>query len=327
MSDLVSIIIPVYNLIDNLNYCVNSISNQTYENIEIILVDDGSVDGSSMLCDDLAQSNARIKVIHKSNAGVSAARNTGLKATTGDYIMFVDGDDIIAPNAVEILLKDIVEKNSILSGFGYKRIHDYNLKFEEPSDVLNTYDSEEVLCDLLIAKYIHIGVWAKLFVRSKIGNLRFIEGKGANEDKFFLFQYLMKNRGTVSQRPDELYGYYVREGSACNSPYSKMGLDVIYFSRRIVREVKEQKPDLINQAEYNDSFTHLSVLKSIIRSHKYRSEHKDFYRVKMNLLKLYGDKPLSFFGRYKYEIIALKISDYLYILCVYLFELLKKLRK
>ena len=320
----VSIIVPVYNLINNLSYCVNSISNQTYENIEIILVDDGSSDGSSELCNDLAGKDDRIKVIHKVNAGVSVARNTGLNAATGKYIMFVDGDDIISPNAITVLLEDMHKTDDcILSGFGYRYIDSYNHRFPDSLEAIKAYKSDEVIKGLMSGFYIYISSCCKLYNRDLIGDLRFIEGKGANEDKFFVFQYLMKNQGIVSQRPDELYGYYVREGSACNSPYSKRGLDVVYFSRRIVKEINEQKPELIVQAEYNDSITHLSVLKSIIRSHKYRSEHDDFYRVKMNLLKLYSDKPLSFFGRYKYEIMALKLSDYLYILCVYLFDMIK----
>ena len=122
---LVSIIIPVYQAKEYLNKCIESIISQTYSEWEIILVDDGSTDGSDFICDEYANKNNRIKVIHKSNGGVSSARNAGIEASIGDYIMFVDSDDYIAPMLCEDLVKyadDAVD--IVVSGF----IEDYGEK-------------------------------------------------------------------------------------------------------------------------------------------------------------------------------------------------------
>ena len=115
MSDLISVIVPVYNVEDYLDRCINSIINQTYKNLEIILVDDGSTDSSGRKCDDFALKDDRIKVLHKENGGVSSARNAGLDVATGDYIGFVDSDDTIESNMYELLFNNAIEYHTKVS--------------------------------------------------------------------------------------------------------------------------------------------------------------------------------------------------------------------
>ena len=115
--NLVSIVVPVYNAENYLTDCVDSIRAQSYQNIEILLVDDGSTDTSASLCDQLGQLDPRIRVIHNSNHGVSNARNTGLDQATGEYILFVDSDDTISPNLVRDNLEELVSDNSDISLF------------------------------------------------------------------------------------------------------------------------------------------------------------------------------------------------------------------
>lgn len=110
MDELISVIVPVYNVKNYLKQCVQSIVGQTYKNLEIILIDDGSTDGSGELCDILKKTDERIKVIHEENSGLSEARNTGLNAARGKYIGFVDSDDYIEPNMYDILIK-LCKKN------------------------------------------------------------------------------------------------------------------------------------------------------------------------------------------------------------------------
>lgn len=116
---LVSVIVPVYKVEDYLDKCVKSIVAQTYENLEIILVDDGSPDNCPSMCDSWAQKDSRIKVIHKENGGVSSARNSALDAAAGDYICFVDSDDFIEPNAVGYMLENIGDADVIQCSFSY----------------------------------------------------------------------------------------------------------------------------------------------------------------------------------------------------------------
>lgn len=111
----VSVIVPIYNVEKYLKKCIKSIIGQTYENIEIILVEDGSPDNSSEICDEFAKMDKRIKVIHKKNEGVSAARNSGLDVATGDYVCFVDGDDYVMPDYVEYMLKLAIDNKTDIS--------------------------------------------------------------------------------------------------------------------------------------------------------------------------------------------------------------------
>ena len=122
MNELISIIVPVYKVEPYLNKCVDSIINQTYKNIEIILVDDGSPDNCGKICDDYTKKDSRIKVIHKKNGGLSDARNYGIEASIGDYIMFVDSDDYISANMCEILLKTAKKYNADIINCNFEEV-------------------------------------------------------------------------------------------------------------------------------------------------------------------------------------------------------------
>ena len=112
MNETISIIIPVYNVEKYLNKCLNSVIEQTYKNIEVILIDDGSTDNSGKICDEYAKNDIRIKIIHQQNGGVSTARNNGLEHATGKYITFVDSDDYIEKEMIETMAKKIMKKNA-----------------------------------------------------------------------------------------------------------------------------------------------------------------------------------------------------------------------
>ena len=143
---LISIIVPVYNTEMYLDKCVTSLINQTYRNIEIILVDDGSTDNSGKMCDSYAQKDNRIKVIHQTNAEVGAARNVGLKNVSGQYIGFVDSDDYVEHDMYEVLLKTLLQNNvSIVScSYFYEKQSDFTIKEGNSSQVL-CYSSNEYI--------------------------------------------------------------------------------------------------------------------------------------------------------------------------------------
>ena len=124
MDKLISIIIPVYNVSKYLDKCVKSILLQTYSNLEIILVNDGSTDGSGVLCDELKKTDKRICVIHKPNGGLSDARNAGLDIATGDYIGFVDSDDYVEPDMFQILLENAMKYDADVSGCRYAEVYE-----------------------------------------------------------------------------------------------------------------------------------------------------------------------------------------------------------
>lgn len=179
----VSVIVPIYNVEKYIGKCILSIIEQTYKNIEIILVDDGSLDDSGNIADEYATRDNRIKVLHKTNAGVSAARNSGLDAATGDFVCFSDGDDYVMPNYVEHLLKlcltyhaDVAYTVDMYTTFHNEHIANNQVKVITPEDA-----TENILC-----YKIPIGVYSKLFNREFLvkNNIRFLEdvyiGEGFN---------------------------------------------------------------------------------------------------------------------------------------------------
>ena len=179
----VSVIVPIYNVEKYIGKCILSIIEQTYKNIEIILVDDGSLDDSGNIADEYATRDNRIKVLHKTNAGVSAARNSGLHAATGDFVCFSDGDDYVMPNYVEHLLKlcltyhaDVAYTVDMYTTFHNEHIANSQVKVITPEDA-----TENILC-----YKVPIGVYSKLFNREFLvkNNIRFLEdvyiGEGFN---------------------------------------------------------------------------------------------------------------------------------------------------
>ena len=130
MNPLISVIIPIYNVEKYLARCVDSIVNQTYKNLEIILVDDGSPDRCPQMCDDYVEKDSRIKVVHKNNGGLSDARNTGIAVATGEYISFIDSDDWIDLETYDLVLEKMLATNSQIGAFNLKSVSDSNFKTE-----------------------------------------------------------------------------------------------------------------------------------------------------------------------------------------------------
>lgn len=171
----VSVIIPVYNVERFLRRCIESVQNQGHVNLEIILVDDGSTDASGMICDACAEKDCRIKVIHKQNNGVSAARNSGMDIATGEYICFVDGDDYVMPDYVEYLLHLSIVHHTRIS-ISTEVYTSFDLK--QCRDTTELIYTGEQATEAILCYKLQIGVYNKLFERSflKEKNVRFIEG-------------------------------------------------------------------------------------------------------------------------------------------------------
>ena len=146
---LVSIIIPVYNVKEYLKECVESCITQSYDNIEIVLVDDGSTDGSGKICDEFSSKYERIKCIHKKNGGLSDARNYGIENSSGDYVMFVDSDDLISNNIVEELLTLIVDNRADVSVCGIAHFTDGTMPSYVSSSYIGIMSGEDALIDFL----------------------------------------------------------------------------------------------------------------------------------------------------------------------------------
>ena len=161
-NELVSIIVPVYNVEQYLEKCVNSIINQSYKNLEIILVDDGATDNSGKICDELAKLDNRIKVYHKENGGLSDARNYGVERATGEYIGFVDSDDYIDPKMYEKLYEAIKKENVDVVECSFKIIYPGRVDFFSTEKYYEILGKQEYLEEYLKMRRIFGSVWTKL---------------------------------------------------------------------------------------------------------------------------------------------------------------------
>lgn len=210
---LITVIVPVYNIMDYLPRCVHSIMNQTYPNLEILLVDDGSTDGTGGLCDQLAGEDARIRVFHKENGGSSSARNLALAHARGEYIGFVDSDDYIDCDMYERLYQGIVEENVKIAQIGRNEIdvggHILPNICEPPVEKI-VYNSEDFLRELLLHRG-DCSFCTKLAHRSLFKRLAFPEGI-LNED-FHLLVRMLPDAGRLLSLPGQAYHVFYRIGS------------------------------------------------------------------------------------------------------------------
>ncbi len=211
---LISVIVPIYKVEKYLDKCVNSIINQTYTDLEIILVDDGSPDNCSAMCDEYAKQDRRIKVIHKANGGLSDARNAGLDICKGEYIAFVDSDDWLEDNYIKIMYDQIIEDKSDMVICGYQRVDEHNkvLNVDRIATNIVRYDNSNKFELLFHNNSIaRIVAWNKLYARHIFDTLRYPIGR-IYEDEFVIYD-VINNCNKITLLPDVLYNYLVRNDS------------------------------------------------------------------------------------------------------------------
>lgn len=215
---LVSVIVPVFNVEEFLTECIDSILSQSYKNLEIILVDDGSKDSSGSICDKYAQTDSRIKVVHKENGGLSSARNAGIENATGEYIIFVDSDDVIETKAVENLLNAILRQ-----GCPIVRMN-MTSNFEElgNSSNINTIkkNSAEDYLKKICTYRGSVSFCDKIFLKSVFHNYRFKLGV-TNEDLLLFSTILIENKYDVFEIDYNGYYYRKRENSITSKKFGK----------------------------------------------------------------------------------------------------------
>lgn len=214
---LISVIVPVYNAEKFLHYCIDSILNQTFIDFELILVDDGSLDNSGKVCDEYAEKDERVKVIHKQNGGVSSARNAGVEAAQGEYICFVDGDDYLESNYLDVLIETKKEYSDFDNVWcGFQTVEDY-VKNNKKSVVFEN-NNDYAFSDLssimdLYEKWLVQMPWNKLFETKTIkkNNIIFPPGLSLGEDYIFNLKYLDCTNGKIVVINKPLYNY-LRDG-------------------------------------------------------------------------------------------------------------------
>ncbi len=265
MNELISVVIPVYNVAPFLADCLDSITGQTYDNLEIILVDDGSTDEGGRVCDEAASRDSRIKVLHTANGGLSAARNRGMEVATGEYIYFLDSDDCIAKDTIEILAGMCSGGAEIAIG-NYIRFKDDIANLPKGLDERDAapvmMDTKEAMRRMLANEgYTHCS-WNKLFRRSLWDGITFPEGK-LYEDLCTSFKVVpLAEKVAYIDLP--LYYYRVRSGSIMRSNIKEKNLNLLDFMEEVASSVTGQFPDLAPFARDLTARTYMKLYKNIL---------------------------------------------------------------
>ena len=227
MEEKISVIVPIYKVEKYLRKCVDSIINQTYKNLEIILVDDGSPDNCPAICDEYAKKDNRIKVIHKPNGGLSDARNAGLDIATGEYIAFVDSDDYIDLTMYEKLYNAIKQNNCDLAICGFRQVDENDKPLNNGwSKKFVIYEKDHSLDALFTTNIGGIVVaWNKLYKKHIFDIIRYPKGL-IHEDEYIIYDVIVKCNGIVIIE-DQLYNYVQRANSIIGSKPTKKVFDVI----------------------------------------------------------------------------------------------------
>lgn len=221
----ISIIVPIYNVEQYLHRCVDSILAQDYANIELILIDDGSPDNCGVICDEYAQLDSRIKVVHKKNGGLSDARNAGLAIASGEFIAFIDSDDWVASDYISTMLKYMIETGCDICECEVVKTTG-ETKADTRENIKTTcYETVDALKALIYDKQLHQHVWNKLYRRDCLKEEFFPAGK-TNEDEFWTYR-VFGNANKVVKVEKVLYYYFQREGSIMGAGYNLKRLDAL----------------------------------------------------------------------------------------------------
>ena len=263
---LISVILPVYRVENYLDRCLQSITDQTYRNLEIILVDDGSPDNSGAICDAWAAKDSRIRVIHKENAGAGAARNTGLDVATGEIISMIDSDDYLEVHMYEHLLSlmtdgvDIAEcdicwtqRDDLPMDDGSKA----EITVCEAEDAMRLHIRDEIFCQTPPNK---------LYRSSIIGDIRFPEGN-LIDDEYFTYR-VIGNAGKLAHSSACMYAYRQQPGSAMHKAFSLRRLQGLEAKQQRLSYLQERMPSLVYEAKFDMVFTAMFLMQECLRSVK-----------------------------------------------------------
>ena len=305
MKDLISIIVPIYNVEKYLNKCIESIVNQTYENIEIILIDDGSNDNSGIICDEYAKKDNRIIVVHKENGGVSSARNKGLKIAKGEWISFVDADDWIEQTFCQTLLNKVTQEQADIALCGYNRITDNRIEKINANNQEVFLNSNEYLVKSLNPQTGFGFCHMKLIKKEVLKSISFNERIEVGEDALFNIQLSTYIKKAVFLK-QPLYNYRINNQSVVKR-YDENYANKYLKSMKIIEEYiwqeynEENEENIeIKQNYYNFVAYHIML---IIVNYCYHPDNKMCNAQRKNMLKEVINNDLFIIGLKKVIII------------------------
>ncbi len=271
---LISLIIPVYKVEKYLEKCIQSVINQTYENLQIILVDDGSPDNCGKICDEYAKKDHRIEVIHKSNGGLSDARNKGLEIAKGEYIGFVDSDDYIEADMYEVLYNLLKQYNADVSICNFYTVSQGKISIKNADNGINEYNRIEILKEILLDKNIQSYAWNKLYKKELFDEIKYPIGK-KYEDIGTTFYLLEKCNKVVVTGKSEYY-YINRQDSIVNNVTESTITDYIELIIQRYDYIEENIKEL---SSYNKDYLK-RILKTAEKDIKSLNEVGDYTKKK-----------------------------------------------
>ena len=287
---LISVIVPVYNIEKYVGKAIETIIGQTYRDLEIILVDDGSTDKSGEICEHYAGKDDRIVVVHQENGGLSKARNTGTKIAKGDAIAYIDGDDYIHPCYFEILAKNLTEHNADISVCGMQVVSEN--EYEElthSKDVENAavdISAEEAIEGMLSQKRFSLSSCAKLYKR-KIAQSHYFPEQELFEDYYTVYRFFTE-ADAVTYTDAGLYYYLKRAGSITKKKYSHQMMDYIKHGEQVIEHVKQSGQQLMDAAISRLVWACFYIVTHIDDSSKYREDEEYCW----NYIKKYRTKVI-----------------------------------
>ncbi|MCH5230346.1 MAG: glycosyltransferase family 2 protein [Muribaculaceae bacterium] len=310
-DSIVSVIIPVFNVEPYLAPCIDSVLNQSHRQLEVIIINDGSSDFSMNIAEKYAEKDSRVTAFSHSHGGPSSARNHGIEAATGDYIMFVDSDDILLPNAVEILLSVLLEKDADLVEGETVRGRVYKEYYLPKSLKTKTYSTREALTDVLYQKNLIPSVCGKIFRKHLFDDLRFKEG--IFYEDLDLFCRILSRCQKIVWINIPVYFYRITEGSIINS-WKPKRLDVLKVTEDIEKYISEEFPEVLSAAKARRLSANFNMFALCSINGDPENATKCWQHIKENRknslldpkvrLKNKSGALLSYFGRYVFEFVS-----------------------
>lgn len=295
MKPLISVIVPIYNIENYVKRCIDSIIHQTYTNLEIILVDDGSTDSSGKICDEYAAQDSRIKVIHKLNGGLSDSRNVGIDDANGEMITFVDGDDFLSNTAIDYMYRAKKKTNAQIVCCLYKLVYEgqafaFNEKYNKIK--MSVYSQEKAIEKMLRQSEFNVSAWAKLYNHELFVGVRYPKGK-LYEDLGTTYKLFDKAETIALIRIDG-YGYFVRSGSIQQSKFTKSKMAELYFAKEQKKYIDAKFPKLEMATTERLVSSCFHILFAIIEQKNFEKEKFEVeHLIRMNRRKLLLDKGTS----------------------------------
>lgn len=273
---LISVIVPVYRTQEYLTRCVDSLLGQTYRNLEILLIDDGSDDESGAICDEFAQKDERVRVIHKENGGISDARNCGLDNFTGEYFVFVDSDDYVRADYVEYLYELVCDFNCLMAVCGYDVLFSDGNSFKSTATERYTVTAKECMERLFYDEFVTVGPWAKIYHRSLIGDIRYPYGK-LFEDAGTTYRFMMKC-DSIAFGEASKYFYAVRSQSIVTSDFNPNKLDLLEMSDAMCDAAEERWPELAKASLRRRVYVRFSTVNQMLDTDAFPEKKAEMIR-------------------------------------------------